>query len=581
METGKKLKKLRLEKGLKQSELASALNVSDKLISKWETGISVPSTEFTLMLCEFFDIDVSEFLGTKNQTPKRKKALSKKQKLALYISGGVLAFYILFSLIYFVIVPFSCKTGWLNDIDTRIQNVLDRGYYSFEISATIDGKTTKQTENAKIQDGVLYYERLSQSGGVLSSIVGNVEYDGNKSYKVFDKTPQNLSEIIFHADSDDEMASLVKNIDANYILQTVNGYKMSVKGFSVSNAVTHGKVIADVIFNGDYFEKLNVYFTLKKDGKFFDCTGSITFDLNAPPKDITLYEHSYIKWSVQPTYSLSELTEEQLGGKITTNQINNNGYLLSAGDNLVFCGNTSVDIYDGKTLTLKKQLVDVIDDDIYNIYTRNRYTTDTHLYISEDYDNKILKIDLETGETETIVLPEPDPSSVYVLPNGSIYYSIYNWDENSFTFVNHTTGNTILGEPLFFDGTYVYTEIYEDAPKNLTIRKYDINDNLIAEFNNLSASLGDKIIASDDENFYFNYGQIDASFTNGRGYIWVNNFSSVVYAKHGNRLFSNRGIIYTDKFIPPIPISDILNAFELDNYIVLIDRNNTYYSIEK
>ena len=148
-EIGKKLKTLRQKKGLKQSELAKALNVSDKLISKWETGISIPSTEFTLEICKFFNIDVNEFLGLySTPSSSRKKILSPKLKLALFITGGILALYILFSLIYFVIVPFSCKKMWLDDIDAHIQNVLDRGYYSLTLSVSANRNTETRIENA-------------------------------------------------------------------------------------------------------------------------------------------------------------------------------------------------------------------------------------------------------------------------------------------------------------------------------------------------------------------------------------------------------------------------------------------------
>ena len=39
--TGKLIRTLRLEKGLTQAELAAALCVSDKAVSKWERGVSL------------------------------------------------------------------------------------------------------------------------------------------------------------------------------------------------------------------------------------------------------------------------------------------------------------------------------------------------------------------------------------------------------------------------------------------------------------------------------------------------------------------------------------------------------------
>lgn len=42
---GNFLKKLRKEKGITQEQLAEILNVSGRTVSRWETGVSKPSTE--------------------------------------------------------------------------------------------------------------------------------------------------------------------------------------------------------------------------------------------------------------------------------------------------------------------------------------------------------------------------------------------------------------------------------------------------------------------------------------------------------------------------------------------------------
>lgn len=39
-EIGRKISALRKEKGMTQKELAEKLHVSDKTVSKWETGVS-------------------------------------------------------------------------------------------------------------------------------------------------------------------------------------------------------------------------------------------------------------------------------------------------------------------------------------------------------------------------------------------------------------------------------------------------------------------------------------------------------------------------------------------------------------
>ena len=54
---------MRKEKGMTQKDLADQIAVSDKTISKWENGNSVPDTEILTSLCQSLDISVNELLS--------------------------------------------------------------------------------------------------------------------------------------------------------------------------------------------------------------------------------------------------------------------------------------------------------------------------------------------------------------------------------------------------------------------------------------------------------------------------------------------------------------------------------------
>ena len=61
-----RLKLLREERGMKQSELGKLLNVKDAAISKYESG-KVPLTDNTLMaLSKIFGVSVDYLLGNDN-----------------------------------------------------------------------------------------------------------------------------------------------------------------------------------------------------------------------------------------------------------------------------------------------------------------------------------------------------------------------------------------------------------------------------------------------------------------------------------------------------------------------------------
>lgn len=62
-ELGRKIKELRERKGLTQLELASVLNLSDRTISKWETGRGYPDITFMEKIAAVFAISVGELLS--------------------------------------------------------------------------------------------------------------------------------------------------------------------------------------------------------------------------------------------------------------------------------------------------------------------------------------------------------------------------------------------------------------------------------------------------------------------------------------------------------------------------------------
>ena len=62
VKTGNLISKKRRELCLTQKDLAEKLFVSDRAVSKWETGKSIPDISVMPELCEIFDITVNELL---------------------------------------------------------------------------------------------------------------------------------------------------------------------------------------------------------------------------------------------------------------------------------------------------------------------------------------------------------------------------------------------------------------------------------------------------------------------------------------------------------------------------------------
>ena len=56
------LKELRKEKGLTQAQLAEQFKVSDRTISRWETGSNMPDLSVLVELADFYDVDIREII---------------------------------------------------------------------------------------------------------------------------------------------------------------------------------------------------------------------------------------------------------------------------------------------------------------------------------------------------------------------------------------------------------------------------------------------------------------------------------------------------------------------------------------
>lgn len=62
-DTGRFIADCRKEKGLTQAQLAEKLNITDRAVSKWETGKSMPDSSIMLELCQILGVSVNELLS--------------------------------------------------------------------------------------------------------------------------------------------------------------------------------------------------------------------------------------------------------------------------------------------------------------------------------------------------------------------------------------------------------------------------------------------------------------------------------------------------------------------------------------
>lgn len=127
---GKLIRELRKEKGWTQKELASKLHVTDKAVSKWERGKSMPDSSIMQDICEKLGINITELLSGERGNPEIGFAESvnlvmeladfekerKAKQLNCYFFMGLLLLMFVLLHDYFLLYGFL-KEPWLGKIE--------------------------------------------------------------------------------------------------------------------------------------------------------------------------------------------------------------------------------------------------------------------------------------------------------------------------------------------------------------------------------------------------------------------------------------------------------------------------------
>lgn len=108
---------LRKEKGLTQAQLAEKLNYSDKAVSKWERGESLPDVAVLKSLAEILGVTVDYLLESDHQkTEQKKAAVSRKnfRRRAIITSMCVMLVWLVATVVFFILdTVTSLNLHWL------------------------------------------------------------------------------------------------------------------------------------------------------------------------------------------------------------------------------------------------------------------------------------------------------------------------------------------------------------------------------------------------------------------------------------------------------------------------------------
>ena len=122
---GKFIADCRKKTNLTQMQLAEKLNITDRAISKWETGKSLPDSSIMLALCDVLSISVNDLLCGEVVTMDnynkelennlleiiKQKEQADKRLLSIEVFIGITAIIVLFALIF--VAAFMQMETWL------------------------------------------------------------------------------------------------------------------------------------------------------------------------------------------------------------------------------------------------------------------------------------------------------------------------------------------------------------------------------------------------------------------------------------------------------------------------------------
>ncbi len=114
IKTGKYIAKLRKEKGLTQEALGDLLGVSNKTVSRWETGTYMPDIETLSLLSKYFGCSIEELLEGSETSPisakPTKDPFTLEERKAFWKQNYIrenMSWFILWGIIFAAIVIFA------------------------------------------------------------------------------------------------------------------------------------------------------------------------------------------------------------------------------------------------------------------------------------------------------------------------------------------------------------------------------------------------------------------------------------------------------------------------------------------
>ncbi len=568
---GKKLKELRKGKNLTQLSLAKKLNVSDKLISKWENGLSIPNVEMLTEICNFFQININEIIETNNKNESKRLNLSKKTKNILLISSIFLFSTLIILVSYFHFVPMIFKNTFLSHL-TEFNDNNFNNYFNFKMTLNIIDKTTNQTHKGIVNENEIVYEIKNDDKNDITFYNGTKIDFINYTKSVYDTSYiKNAMDLFIRVnESTQEGITFNKNdIDIYKIRKKGSLYKVFFNINYTYQGIKFKKGVFNCFVENDRITNIDIKILFVANNNKHTATGTYVFLEEMP--QINIYEKAKAyRWNIKET-DILEVPNEQIGGQISSKKFNNSYDFVGYKNSLIYYQQEN-NQYIIKFLDLDTEIEEniIFPDEInslklYFVFEDKLYlkcsskSNDYYFYTYDLINKKFEKLDISASLWSELLLFDKVfifdrlSKTESVSLDGSLKFNGRLVYKNKDTFLSYS--NEIIYE---YNDNILINE-YQSSKYNDIVKIYQIDNDYYIFVN--SIGMGEYF---DKNMVYFDYfPKINVKFPN-------------ILNVADNQIYTSLGIFYKDFYKTPIAFSEkIDNVIVLDYYDVYLQKNTT------
>ena len=110
---GANIAAFRRQLGVTQAELAEKLNYTDKAVSKWERGESVPDVTTLVQVAELFSVSLDELAGIPKPEEKAAEQPQRKANKSVILMLSSLLVWFVAMLVYVILASLNVSRSWI------------------------------------------------------------------------------------------------------------------------------------------------------------------------------------------------------------------------------------------------------------------------------------------------------------------------------------------------------------------------------------------------------------------------------------------------------------------------------------